>query len=77
MESPRIFIEGFWPCTLQTFEVQTIHDDDGHIREEFDEDDLYIGPRSGHLLSSFQVEHNCKVKYFLDAQLEDGSDTPI
>ena len=53
LESLRVLLQGFWPCARQTFEVQIIHNDDGHIKEEFDEDDPYIGSCSGRPLPSF------------------------
>ena len=74
LESFGVLHQGCWPHIWQTFEVQVIHNNDGKIIEEFDEDDLYIGPCKRCLPPSFYIGRDCKVGYFLFACLENGSD---
>ena len=57
--------DGFWPTTrVQASRVDQL-DDDGEDREEFWEDEAYVGPLSGRPNPSFRVAQDLFKGYFV------------
>lgn len=77
MEAVDVLCMGFWPQTRQSFEVQTLYNADGELRDEFAEDDHYIGPRSLKPKPSFRVARDCRAGYLLLVRAAVDSDAPI
>ena len=51
----NVLREGFWPTTRVEANVADQIAEDGEDREEFGEDDPYVGPLSGQPQPSFRV----------------------
>ena len=77
MEAVDVLCMGFWPRTRQSFNVQTLYGMDGYLREEFGEDDHYIGPKSLRPKPSFRVGRDCCAGHFLLVRPAPDSDCPI
>ena len=65
MEAVDVLCMGFWPQTRQSFDVQTLYDVDGVLRDEFAEDEHYIGPRNLRPRQSFWVGRDCHAEGIL------------
>jgi hypothetical protein len=69
--------DGFWPSTrIETTEEDEL-DDDGEVREEFAEDDDFVGQRRDRPLPSFRVGRDVHKDYFLALRPADGDTKPI
>ena len=77
MEAVDVLCMGFWPQTRQSFDVQTLYDVDGALRDEFAEDEHYIGPRSLRPRQSFRVGRDCHAGYFMLVRPATDSNAPI
>ena len=77
MEAVDVLCMGFWPRTRQSFNVQTLYGMDGYLREEFGEDDHYIGPRSLRPKPSFRVGRDCQAGHFMLVRPAPDSACPI
>jgi hypothetical protein len=77
MEAVNVLCMGFWPQTRQSFEVQTLYTEDGILRDEFAEDDHYIGPRSLRPRPSFRVARDCRAGHLLLVRAAVDSTAPV
>jgi hypothetical protein len=76
-EAMDVLRMGFWPRTRQSFEVQTLYDAEGLLRNEFAEDEHYIGPRSLKPKPSFRVARDCRAGHMLLVRAATDSSAPI
>lgn len=77
MEAVDVLCMGFWPKTRQSFDVQTLYDGEGLLRDEFAEDDHYIGPKSLKPKPSFRVARDCRAGHLLLVRAAIDSNAPI
>jgi hypothetical protein len=68
----NVLREGFWPRTHVTQSIIDQIADDGEDREEFGEDDPYVGPRRGRPPPSFRVGRDVYEGYFVAVRPPDG-----
>ena len=77
MEPLPTLRNGFWPTTrIQASRVDQL-DDDGEDREEFGEDEAYVGPLSGRPNPSFRVARDLFEGYFVAVQPTEGDLHPV
>ena len=53
MDKPISLQNGFWPSTRIAHAVKDEFTEEGDVREEYGEDDHFVGHRCDHLLPSF------------------------
>jgi hypothetical protein len=77
LPSSTVLRDGFWPKTRdQRTRVDQLGDD-GEDREEFAEDEAYVGPQSGRPEPSFRVGRDLYNGYFVAVRPADGDSRPI
>ena len=75
--TPNDFREGFWPTTHVEANVGDQIVEDGEEREEFGEDDPYVGPLNGRPQPSFRVGRDVQEGYFVAIRPADGETQPV
>ena len=73
----NVLREGFWPTTHVETNVAHQIAEDGKERDEFGEDDLYVGPLNGQPQPSFRVGQDVQEDYFVAIRLADGETQPV
>jgi hypothetical protein len=77
LPSSTVLRDGFWPKTrVQRIRVDQLGDD-GEDREQFAEDEAYVGPRSGLPEPSLRVGRDFYNGYFVAVRPVDGDSQPI
>ena len=75
--TPNDLREGFWPTTRVEANVAHQIAEDGKEREEFGEDDPYIGPLNGRSQPSFRVGRDVQEDNFVAIRPTDGETQPV
>ena len=70
--TPNDLREGFWPTTCVEENVADQIAKDGEEREEFGEDDPYVGPLNGRPQPSFRIGRDVQEGYFVAIRPADG-----
>ena len=73
----NVLREGFWPTTRVEANVGDQIADDGEDREEFGEDDLYVGPMRSRPQPSFRVGRDVREGFFVAIRPADGETQPV
>ena len=73
----NVLREGFWPTTRVEANIADQIEEDGEDREEFGEDDPYVGPLSGRPQPSFRVGENVQKKFFVAIRPANGETQPL
>ena len=69
--------DGFWPSSrVERFEGDEL-DEDGKVREEFAEDDAFVGKLCNRPLPTFRMARDVYEGYFVAVQPADGDSKPI
>ena len=81
LQKPHIAFDvlknGFWPTTrIQATPADQLAED-GEDREEFGEDDAYVGPLRGRPQPSFRVGRDIFEGYFVAVRPADGDTRPV
>ena len=73
----NVLREGFWPTTHVEANVGDQIIEDGEDREEFGEDDPYVGPMRGRPQPSFRVGRDVREGFFVAIRPADGETQPV
>ena len=73
----NVLKDGFWPTSRVEAIVEDQYAEDGDIREEFAEDDIYVGQMRGRPLPSFRVGRDLYEGYFVAIRPADGDTRPV
>ncbi|KAG0581688.1 hypothetical protein KC19_3G000300 [Ceratodon purpureus] len=69
--------DGFWPSTRVDEILEDQYGEDGKLREEFGEDDPYVGELRARPQPSFRVARDVYEGYFLAIRPADGDSRPV
>ena len=73
----NVLREEFWPTTRVEANVGDQIAEDGEDREEFGEDDPYVGPMRGRPQPSFRVGRDVREGFFVAIRPADGETQPV
>ena len=77
LPSCSVLKDGFWPSSrVQATQMDEL-DEDGEDREEFGEDDAYVGPLRGRPQPSFRVGRDLFEGYFVAVRPAEGDSHPV
>jgi hypothetical protein len=69
--------DGFWPVTQFASAPEDVFLEDGSVREEYDEDDHFVGQRRDYPAPSFRVLRDLFEGYFVAVRPVDGDSRPL
>ncbi len=76
-ESYNLLRDGFWPQSRINHTLEDQYNEAGTSREEFDEDEVYIGQRRDRPAPSFRVARDLYDGYFVAIRPADGDNRPV
>ena len=77
MQSNSTLMDGFWPSTRIAHELEDCFTETGAVREEFDEDDVFVGQRRDRPAPTFRVSRDLFEGYFVAIRPSDGDSRPV
>ena len=77
MDTPISLQNGFWPSTRIAHAVEDEFTEEGHVREEYGEDDHFVGHRCDRPPPSFRIGRDLYAGYFVALRPSDGDDRPF
>jgi hypothetical protein len=69
--------DGFWPVSLYAPAIEDQFVEDGSVREEYDEDDHFVGQRRDCPIPSFRVACDLYKGYFVAVRPTNGNSRPL
>jgi hypothetical protein len=77
MDAPISLQHGFWPTTQFAHAVEDEFTEEGDVREEFGEDDHFVGHKRDRPPPSFRVARDLYAGYFVALRPCDGDERPF
>ena len=77
MDTPISLQNGFWPSTCIAHAVEDEFTEEGAVREEYGEDDHFVGHRCDRPPPSFRIGCDLYAGYFFALRPCDGDDHPF
>ena len=77
MDLPTSLQDGFWPSTRIDRTMEDQFTDGGEVREEYDEDEFFVGQARDRPAPSFRVARDVYEGYFVALRPCDGDERPV
>lgn len=77
MDMPTSLQDGFWPSTRIDRTIEDQFTDGGDVREDYDEDDFFVGQSRDRPAPSFRVARDVYEGYFVALRPCDGDERPV